>query len=216
MKYKYILFDLDGTLTDPKEGITKSIQYALRKYNIFVEDLDSLEKFIGPPLRDSFSEFYGFSIDKAAEAVEFYREYYRSKGIFQNIVYPGIEDALKVLKLEGCILITATTKPTLFAEQILEHFGLKQYFSAVVGSNLDGTRSRKGDIIKYIIETFNIKSTTEMVMIGDRKYDMEGARENGIHSIGVTYGYGTLQELQQSSPTYIAENAKDIVKLILM
>ncbi|MGE5628938.1 MAG: HAD family hydrolase [Solirubrobacterales bacterium] len=214
MKYKYILFDLDGTITEPKEGITKSMQYALRKYNINIEDLDSLVKFIGPPLMDSFQEHYGFSEEKAKEAVEFYREYYREKGMFENLLYPGISEMLKNLKNIGCTIILATSKPTVFAEQILGHFNIRAYFDYVVGSNLDGTRGKKGDIIKYIIDMCSIKNLNEVIMVGDRKYDIIGAQENNIDSIGVTFGYGSIEELKEAKPTYISDSAENICNLI--
>ena len=215
MKYKYILFDLDGTLTDPKEGITKSIQYALKKYDINIDDLDSLVNFIGPPLIDSFKEYYGFDEEKSKEAVEFYREYYKTKGIFENFVYPGISDMLENMMRKGCIVILATSKPTLFAEQILEYFNLRQFFDYVIGSNLDGTRGKKGDIIKYIINSSGIENINEVVMVGDRKYDIAGAKENNIDSIGVTFGYGSIEELKSAEPTYISDSAEDIFKLVL-
>lgn len=214
MKYKYILFDLDGTITDPKEGITKSIQYALGKYNINIEDLDSLVKFIGPPLIDSFKEYYGFSIEKSKEAVEFYREYYRVKGIFENLLYPGILSLLQDLKSIGCKIILATTKPTVFAEQILEYFNVRSFFDYVVGSNLDGTRSKKGEIIKYIINICGIENLDEVIMVGDRKYDIIGAKENNIDSLGVTFGYGSIEELKEADPTYISDSAENIYKII--
>ena len=134
LKYKYILFDLDGTLTDPKEGITKSVQYALKKYVILIENLDLLENFIGPPLKDSFMEYYNFSEDQASQAIEYYREYFKEKGIFQNKVYEHMEELLSKLKKLGLILIVATSKPTVFAEEILRHFNLDVYFELIIGS----------------------------------------------------------------------------------
>jgi len=214
LKYKYVLFDLDGTLTDPKEGITKSVQYALKKFDILVKDLDSLEKFIGPPLKDSFREYYNFSEEQASQAIEYYREYYRAKGMLENKLYMDVESLLKNLFESGLVLIVATTKPTFFAEQILKHFNIFKYFDAVVGSNLDGTRSIKGEIIKFIIYKYNIKNTVDIVMIGDRKYDIIGAQENSIDSIGVTYGYGSFEELRSVNPTYIVKSENDISKLI--
>lgn len=215
MKYKYILFDLDGTLTDPKEGITKAIQYALLKYGIKIDDLESLTKFIGPPLKDAFMEHYGFEENKAIEAIEFYREYYREKGIFQNLLYPDIVNILETIKVQGGIIILATSKPTIFAEQILEYFNIKRLFSYVIGSNLDGTRGKKGDVIKYIIHNCNINNVKDAIMIGDRHYDINGARENNIDSIAVTFGYGSFSELNEAMPTYLAKDTVEILKYIL-
>jgi phosphoglycolate phosphatase len=150
-EYKFILFDLDGTLTDPKVGITKSVQYALSKYDIKVEKLENLEVFIGPPLGESFKEFYSFTDDEARQAIEYYREYFGEKGIFENEVYPQIPILLKELKKKDKVLIVATSKPTVFAKRILEHFNLGNYFDLVAGSNLDGTRTSKAEVIQYIL-----------------------------------------------------------------
>lgn len=215
MKYKYILFDLDGTLTDPKIGITKSVKYALNKYNIEVESLDDLIKFIGPPLKDSFMEYYCFDEERANKAIEYYREYFKDKGIFENGVYEGIPELLKKLKDNGFIIAIATSKPTVFAETIVEHFGLKEYFHMVEGSNLDGTRTSKGEVISYVLEQLNINNLEEVVMIGDRKHDIIGAQENNIDSIAVLYGYGDLEEFQEASPTYIVDSVSDLHKLII-
>ncbi|OBR91962.1 5'-nucleotidase [Clostridium ragsdalei P11] len=213
MKYKYILFDLDGTITESKEGITKSVQYALKKFGIIVESLDLLEKFIGPPLKYSFSEYYGFDENKSLEAVQYYREYFEKKGIMENKVYDHIEDLLKQLKELKLKLIIATSKPTKFSNIILNNFNLTPYFDAIVGSNMNGTRCTKGEVIKHVVEKYKI-DPDEAVMIGDRKYDMVGARQNNMDSIGVTYGYGSLEELKEEEPTYIVDNVMDILNKI--
>lgn len=215
LKYKYILFDLDGTLTDPKEGITKSVQYALKKYDILIEDLDLLEKFIGPPLKDSFIEYYNFSEKQSLEAIEYYREYFKEKGMYKNKVYEHMEDLLSRLKELGLKLMVATSKPTVFSEQILRHFNLDIYFDAIIGSNLDGTRSKKGEIIKHIIDAYNINNFEEIVMIGDRKHDIIGAQENNVDSIGVTYGYGSEEELRSAKATYIVHNVMNVFEQIV-
>lgn len=216
MKYRYILFDLDGTLTDPKIGITKSVQYALKKFNIEVKNLDTLEKFIGPPLKDSFMEFYSFDEEQAIKAIVYYREYFKDKGMFENKVYEHIPDLLKKLKEAGCTLIVATSKPTIFSEQIIKHFNLNTYFDEVAGSNLDGTRSNKGEIIKYIINKYEISNLSEAVMIGDRRYDILGAQKNNIASIGVTYGYGSKEELINAKAMYIADDVQAILEKIVV
>lgn len=216
MKYKYILFDLDGTLTDPKEGITKSVQYALKKNDILIENLDLLEKFIGPPLKGAFIEYFNFSEEQALRAIEYYREYFRGKGIFENKIYEHIEYLLCSLKKLGLNLIVATSKPTVFSELVLKHFNLDMYFDAIVGSDLDGTRSKKGEVIRYIIDKYNIANIEQVVMVGDRKYDIIGAKENSIDSIGVSYGYGSKEELNNAGPTYIVNNVIDLLNQIII
>lgn len=215
MKYKYILFDLDGTLTDPKEGITKSVQYALKKFDILIEDLDLLEKFIGPPLKDAFIEYYDFSEGQSLQAIEYFRKYFKKEGMFQNKVYEHMEHLLIKLKELGLILIVATSKPTVFAKQILSHFKIDMYFDFIIGSNLDGTRSKKGQIISYIIDNCNITNVKEVVMVGDRKHDIIGAKENNVDSIGAIYGYGSKEELINANATYIVENVMDIFDKIV-
>ena len=212
--YDTILFDLDGTLTDPGEGITKSVEYALKKFNIVTRDRRELYKFIGPPLKDSFMKYHGFSEEKAEQAIVYYREYFRDIGIFENEVYEGVEDMLRTLHADGKRLVLATSKPEEFAIRILEHFSLKKYFAVTAGASMDSSRSKKGDVIAYAIslcEDFNKGST---VMIGDREHDIIGAKENGLKSIGVLYGYGDENELKTAGADYIASNTEDILKLI--
>ncbi|UUV17834.1 HAD family hydrolase [Fusobacteria bacterium ZRK30] len=214
MKYKYILFDLDGTLTDPGVGITKAVQYALKKNNIVEESLDILEKFIGPPLKDSFVEFYSFDEKMVSDSIQYFREYFRKNGIFENEVYSGILDLLGELKNRDCKIAVATSKPTVFANSVLKHFGMREYFDLVVGSNLDGTLGNKAEIINCVIENLKIKNLKETIMIGDRKYDVIGAEKNNIDSIGVLYGYGSLEELEAASPTYIVDSINQLYKLL--
>lgn len=154
--YHVVLFDLDGTLTDPGEGITNSVAYALKKYGIGVSDKRELYKFIGPPLHESFEMYYNFSKEQAKEAVEYYREYYRETGIFENVVYQGMEDTLKILKDSGRKLAVATSKPELFAKEILEHFHLETYFEYVAGANMDGTRTKKDEVISYALDALKL------------------------------------------------------------
>lgn len=216
--YKYVLFDLDGTLTDPKEGITKSVAYALEAYGIHVEDLDSLCKFIGPPLKDSFVKFYGFSEEQGYEAVEKYREYFRPCGVYENKVYDGVDKLLTELKASGKMIILATSKPTVFANTILEHFDLMKYFDVVCGSELDGSRVKKGDVIAYALEQVAEKDTgfdkSKAVMIGDREHDILGAKENGLDSIGVLYGYGDRAEHEAAGADYIVETVEELIKTL--
>ena len=211
--YQYILFDLDGTLTDPKEGITKSVAYALNSYGISVENLDELCKFIGPPLKDSFMVYYGFDEKKAGEAVEKYREYFRPYGVYENQVYPGVENLLQKLQACGKTIILATSKPTVFAKVILEHFHLEQYFDCVVGSELDGSRVKKGDVIAYALKEAGVSDKTQAVMIGDREHDILGAKENGLDSIGVLYGYGNRTEHEACGAGMVVETVEALESL---
>lgn len=210
IRYNYVLFDLDGTITDPKIGITKSVAYALRHFKIEIEDLSCLIKFIGPPLRNSFMEYYDFSQEDAEMAVQKYREYFGTTGLYENTVYTGMEDLLKNLNNQGLKLILATSKPTEYAVKILEHFDLLKYFSYVAGSELNGDRSIKSEIINFALEKNNIKDKSRVIMIGDREHDILGAKEVGISSIGVLFGYGSRHELEKAGADLIAETVKDI------
>lgn len=212
---KYILFDLDGTITDPKEGITKSVAHALNKFNIKVNDLDELCKFIGPPLKEAFMKYYNFSEEKSEEAIKYYREYFSEIGIYENIVYEGLEDMLKSLNDKNKICIVATSKPTVFAVKILEHFKLNKYFSFICGSNIDGTRSKKSEVIQYAIERNNIKNLSEVIMVGDRMHDIYGAKEVGLQAIGALYGYGDYDELYNSGADHIVNNIKELSDLLM-
>ena len=215
MRYEYILFDLDGTLTDSGIGITNSVMYALKKYGIEVSDRSELYRFVGPPLWDSFENYYGFSKEEAKTAVEYFREYYRDKGIFENLVYDGFEDLLKTLKDNSKTLIVATSKSEVFAKQILEHFNIAKYFTCIAGSNLDGTRVKKGEVIKYALESCNIIDLSKVIMIGDREHDIIGAKEVGISSIGVLFGYGDRNELEKAGADFIVDTVADIGEILL-
>ncbi len=212
--FDIVLFDLDGTLTDPGEGITNSVAYALKKYGIEISDKSELYKFIGPPLKDSFMKYYGFDEAKAEEAIAFYREYFRDKGIFENRVYEGVEHMLEALCADDKTIILATSKPEEFAIRILEHFNLKKYFTVVAGASMDSSRSKKGDVIAYAISLCDGFEKDTAVMIGDREHDIIGAKENGLKSIGVLYGYGDEKELKTAGADYIVSTTEDILKLI--
>lgn len=213
--YKYILFDLDGTITDSGEGITKSVKYALEHFNVTVDNLDELRRFIGPPLKESFKEFYKFDGEKANLALLKYREYYADRGIFENNLYEGITEILDELKECGKTIVLATSKPEVYAKKILKYFKIDKYFSFVAGADLEETRVKKGDVIKYALEGAEISNLSEVIMIGDREHDIIGAKENNIKSIGVLYGYGDVIELTQARADYIANNTKDLLKIIL-
>jgi len=215
MGFQYILFDLDGTLTDPATGITNSIMYSLNKYGIKVNDRSELYSFIGPPLQKSFEKFYGFSEEEAKKAVEYYREYYRDKGIFENKVYDGIRELLQLLKERKRTIILATSKPELYAKQILEHFQLSSYFDFIAGSELDGRRVNKDEVICYALNGCNIYDLSKVIMIGDREYDVFGAHKQGIKSIGVLYGYGDRNELENAGADYILETVADLINFFL-
>lgn len=213
--YDVILFDLDGTLTDSSPGIINSILYALQKYGIPVENTDVLKKFLGPPLHESFKEFYGFDDEKALEAVTYYREYFSTKGIFENEVYDGIYTLLEQLKSNGKRLILATSKPQAFTDRIMEHFNLTKYFDLVAGSNMDTSRSKKAEVIEYALRKCAITDYSKAVMVGDRKHDIIGAKTVGIDSVGVEYGYGDYDELHNAGATYIAKTVEDLKNILI-
>ena len=206
---QYLLFGLDGTLTDPMVGITSSVQYALEKFGIHVRYLKELIPFIGPPLAESFQKFYGFSKEDAEKAIQYYREYYAPKGIFENEVYEGIPEMLAHLTEAGFTLLVATSKPTVFARKVLKHFGMEDYFSFVGGSELDGSRTKKAEVISYILKTCGIEAK-EAIMIGDRRHDIEGGKACGLESVGVLYGYGTEQELTEAGADHIIRTVAEL------
>lgn len=212
--YEIILFDLDGTLTDPKPGITKSVQYALEKMGIIEDDLEKLTCFIGPPLVTSFKEFYSLNDDEANQAVQYYRERFSTVGLYENAVYEGIEELLEELQNQKKIMYVATSKPTIFSIKILEHFGLMHFLKAVIGSELDGTRVEKNDVIKYALSEIAGHNPRKIIMVGDRKFDILGAQDNDIDVIGVSYGYGSYDELMQAKPNYIVETVSELKKVL--
>lgn len=211
MGYRYIFWDLDGTLTDSAEGIINSVVYALKRFGIEAER-EELYKFVGPPLFDSFREFCGFSENDAEKAVAYYREYFADRGIFENRVYDGIEETLAKLKKKGYKLYVATSKPTEYTVRILDKFGISQYFEYVSGSSLVGNDGSKAAIIKRAVEQSGA-AASEILMVGDRKFDIEGAKKNGVAAVGVLYGYGSRRELEEAGADYIAENAKDLLRI---
>ena len=215
---QYLLFDLDGTLTDPKVGITTCVQYALASFGIEEPDLDKLEPFIGPPLKDSFMEFYKMDDDQAQAAVDKYRERFRDTGIFENQIYQGVPKMLKTLSARGMHLAVASSKPTVFVERILDHFHIAQYFEVVVGSELDGTRVEKDQVVEEALRQLFGGRTVEkdkVYMIGDRRFDVEGARAQGVESVGVAYGYGSMEELKEAKADYIVRSVEELHKFLL-
>lgn len=235
-----LLFDLDGTLTDPKEGICRSVQYALHAFGIEEPDIDKLEPFIGPPLMDSFMEFYGMTKERAAEAVVKYRERFSVTGWSENVVYDGIPHMLQSLRKAGYVLAVASSKPTVFVEKILTHFGLRDQFSVVVGSELDGRRTGKDEVIEETLrrlfaedgglsaarggakeagspnaENADTARYDELLMIGDRRFDVEGAHAHGIRCVGVAYGYAQPGELERAQADFIADSPDELLELLL-
>lgn len=210
---EYLLFDLDGTLTDPKVGICTCVQYALKAFGIDEPDIDKLEPFIGPPLKDSFMQFYRMEEAQAEAAVAKYRERFQDVGLFENEIYDGVPQMLKDLSEKGLHLAVASSKPTVFVERILEHFGIRQYFQVVVGSELDGRRVNKDEVVDEALHQLfgsHPVQKDKVYMIGDRKFDMEGARALGVESVGVTYGYGGMEELKEAKADYIVQSVEEL------
>ena len=216
MKYRYILFDLDGTVTNPEEGITKSFAYALEYMGIHVEDRTELRKVIGPPLLQSFDEFYHFTKEQALEATAKYRERYQDMGWAENEVYPGMEETVKTLWEQGAKLILATSKPERFAVRIMEHFGLSKYFTMLCGADdYAKDRSTKEQVVRYALEQNGITDIGEVIMVGDRKYDVEGAAAVGIKTIGVLYGFGDAEELTSAGAIHLVETPQELAEYLL-
>lgn len=208
--YDYVLFDLDGTLTDSAEGVINSVLYALKKKGIEEQDRDKLYAFVGPPLADSFMKHYGMSEEEAQEMIYVYREYYEPKGWAENSVYEGMQEVLSELCARGKHLLVATSKPEKFAKKILEHFDLAQYFELICGASMDEKISRKDQVIACVIEKIGAEHLKEMVMVGDRKYDVIGARQNGLPCIGVLYGYGDRKELEAAGAAAICPTVREL------
>lgn len=215
MRYNVLLWDLDGTLTDPKEGITLSVQYALKRLDYPLPVADDLDWIIGPPLKESFKTLLQTTDDALLNrAISIYRERYQEVGLYENIVYPGIPELLAQLKDKGCKHLLATSKPRVFAEKILQYFLMDSYFSVIMGSELNGQFVEKDCLIAEVLKTMPVDSRAKTVMIGDRRYDVHGARANHIDVISVGYGYGTREELCDASPNYIVQSVADLGELL--
>ena len=212
---EYILMDLDGTLTNSKEGITKCLQYALQYFGVEVDNLNTLEKYIGPPLEQTFREGFGFGKEQAEVAIEKYRERYMPKGMYENHLYAGMEEALQRLKESGKVLIVATSKPEKFAVSILKYFGIDGYFDDICGADPSVNRNKKDEVIRYVLEKHELTDLSDVLMVGDRKYDIEGARICGLSCMGVLYGFGSREELEEAGAEYIAETVEDMVQLLI-
>ncbi|MBE6879653.1 MAG: HAD family hydrolase [Ruminococcaceae bacterium] len=215
MAYKYALFDLDGTLTDPYEGISKSVIYSLKSFGIEESDKATLKKFIGPPLKESFMRFYGFSEEKAQKAVEKYRERYIATGVYENALIDGVRETLSLLKENGIKVYLATSKPQPLAEVILDHFGITEYFDFIGGADFNYNRDEKWQVIEYVFENAKIKDRENALMIGDRMHDILGAKRTGIKCLCVLCGYGSREEFDEYGADYIVETIPDILPYIL-
>jgi phosphoglycolate phosphatase len=209
MHYPTILFDLDGTLTDPREGITRSIQFALARLGIDEPDITRLEHFIGPPLLQAFMQLYGFDEAKAWEAVNFYRERFKVTGLYENRVFDGVFELLDTLAGQNRTLYIATSKPWVFAREIARHFDFARYFKVIYGSELDGTRTDKVELIAHLLAEEGL-DPAQTLMIGDRKHDLIGGTRNGLDVVAVGYGFGSHEELAGQAPTYHFETMADL------
>lgn len=212
--YQYILFDLDGTLTDPREGITKSVQYALSKMGIEEPDLTALEHFIGPPLYDEFRRCYDFDDTQAKQAVAAYRERFSVHGWKENLLFDGVPAMLQTLRAAGKTLAVASSKPTVFVKKILELFEIAPYFDAVSGATLDGRISTKAQVVEQALTMLSVRDRKDVVLVGDRMHDVEGAQLCAIDCVGVTFGFGGFEELQQAGARYIVQDFAELIQVL--
>lgn len=212
--YTHLFLDLDGTLSDSAPGIVRSAQYALEAFGIHVDNLDDLLCFVGPPLEESFQEFYHLTPSQADEAVKVYRRRYEKIGVYENALYPGIPQFLDKARQAGKVLIVATSKPQRMADLVLSHFGIADRF-AFVGGREDSSRHTKEEVIRYVMKENGLTRTEDIVMIGDRKHDVLGAKAVGLDSVGVLYGYGSRDEFQAAGATYIVDTLKELEELLL-
>lgn len=203
--FSHIFFDLDGTLTDPALGITNSFSHALKEMDREIPSYATLCSFIGPPIKESFASL-GFSTEEIEEGIKKYREYFSTKGLYENKLYEGIPELLAELKAAGKKLVVATSKPEIFSVQIAEHFGFSQYFENICGSTMDQSRSTKASVIEYALERNKINDKSKVLMVGDREHDIFGARQNGLKSCGVLFGYGSREELEKAGADFIAKD----------
>lgn len=214
--YQYLLFDLDGTLTNPKEGITRSVQHALRHFGIEVADPDTLTPYIGPPLIPSFIEFHGLTQEQAPEALQVYRQRFSTVGLFENEVLNGVPEMLRALKQNGRFVAVASSKPEPYVIRILEHFDLLQYFDEVVGASMDEKRSAKKDIIEEALRRMGkAPGDRDILMIGDRMHDVEGAQLCGLDSLGIYTGFASEGELEDAGATYVFHTIRDMADFLL-
>ena len=213
MSYDFILFDLDGTLTDSAEGIVNSVVYALERKGIPYASKQALRRFVGPPLQATFRDYCGFSEEEAKDAVRIFREYFTKQGIYENAVYEGVPEMLRTLCEAGFTLAVATSKPEVFAEQILERFDLAKYFTVIAGASMDGTD--KPTVIRQTLSRLHTEPSSRVLMVGDREHDVLGAKDVGVSSLGVLYGYGSEEELKTAGADHIIKTPSEIVELLI-
>ncbi|MCL2469211.1 MAG: HAD family hydrolase [Alphaproteobacteria bacterium] len=211
--YQNVIFDLDGTLVDPVEGITNGVKCALCHFGIVIPPVEELYKFIGPPFRESFSQYYGMNSEDTETAIAKYREFYKDIGVKQNVPYVGMVDMLKALKGAGKKIMLATSKPEPFAKQILAYEGITELFDFAAGASLDSSRDKKSDVLRHVLKETGIEAESS-IMIGDRKHDIIGAKEVGMDSVGVLYGYGSEEELKNAGATFIVPDVMGITRLL--
>jgi len=214
-KYKYVFWDLDGTISDSAPGIVNSVSYALEHMGTKITDRRILKRFVGPPLAESFDEYFGYSPEQIESAVKYFREYFESKGIDENTMYEGVEELLIKLRDSGYICVVATSKPEPFARVILKRYGIDKYFHYIAGSTIDETRTKKDEVIAYALETCKITDKSQVVMIGDRSHDVVGAAKNGLDCIGVLYGYGDRPELEGAGVIAIAADLNELASILI-
>ena len=213
--YQTIIFDLDGTLTDSQTGIINSLAYAFKQMGLPMPVQSQLKKFIGPPLSQSFQDFCGLNDIETQKTISYYRQYFADKGWKENQLLPGARELLAKLKQAGKTLLVASSKPEVFVKQILDHFEIDSYFTVIAGASLDDSRSEKSAVIAHALKTAKIEELKGCVMVGDRKHDVEGAKVQGLPTIGLLLGFGSRQELEESGAIAIAENFQDLEKILL-
>ncbi len=215
MKIHTVLFDLDGTITDSGQGIMNSVRYALRKTGKDVPGGEVLRSFVGPPLHEQFQRVCGITEEESLKMVDVYREYYSEQGIFENRLYDGIIPMLQQIKKAGLHILMATSKAEKYAGIIADHYGFAQYFDFIGGALMSGKRTDKWEVIEYALTSMKITDREGVMMVGDRIYDIEGARKAGIYSLGVLYGYGSREEMEKASPDFLAQTPEEAADIIL-
>jgi phosphoglycolate phosphatase len=215
LPYSVLLFDLDGTLTDSAPGITNAVAYALEHFHIPVPPQAELFRFVGPPLMDSFRTFYGMGEAQAQEATDTFRQYYNRQGVLENRPYPGVAEFLADLRAGGYTLAVATSKPQHLADEVLGRYGLDGYFSAICGASLDESRNQKYQVIEDALARCGVSDPATVLMIGDRRHDVEGAQRNGIDAMGILYGYGSREELEAAGATYVCADFAEMRRVLL-
>lgn len=213
-QFDYIFFDLDGTMIDSGDGITLSVQYALKKMGIIENELSALKVFVGPPLKQSFMYYYKLSENEAEKAVSYYREFYECRGILRCWPYKRVDKLLSFIENTGRKAVIATSKPELFARRIVQHLHMSEMFEYIAGASLDGKITTKSEVIAYAMREIGTDDPSRVLMVGDRRFDVIGARKNGIKTAGVLYGYGSYPELLDAGADYIAKNVSELAEVV--